>query len=65
MRLPLLIALSILNFAIAQTPKKVASHAMEVKPVLLSPDDLKWMASPPETGLPSVVQMTVLSGVVR
>jgi len=58
----LLIALSLLNLAIAHTPKTAAVHTMSAKPVLLSPDDMKWMAAPPETGLPSVVQLSVLSG---
>lgn len=62
MRTSLLICLSILNIAIAQTPKTADSHEMSVKPVLLTPDAIKWMAASPETGMPSVVQMTVLSG---
>ena len=45
----------------AQTATKPA-HEMAAKPVLLAPADMQWMAAPEPTGLPSVVQMTVLSG---
>jgi len=37
MRLSFLIWLSVLSFAIAQTPKKAASHDVGMKPVLLTP----------------------------
>ncbi len=60
---PLLLCLSMLGFVAAQTPPKAAAHTMGgAKPVLLTPADVKWMQAPPDTGLPSVVQMTVLSG---
>lgn len=61
---PLLICLSVLSLASAQTPapKKAASHSMSVKPIMLIPSDVKWMPAAPETGLPSAVQMAVLSG---
>ena len=62
MRLTLLICISMLGLATAQTPNKAMSHQMDVKPVLLTPSDLKWAPAPPETGMPSAVQITVLSG---
>src|SRR6266568_3853809 len=62
MRLSLLIGLSMLSFAMAQAPKKEAMHEMASQPALLTPANMKWMAAPAETGMPSVVQMTVLSG---
>ena len=62
MRLTFLIGLSIAALALAQTGTKPATHEMSAKPVLLAPADMQWMAAPAPTGLPSVVQMTVLSG---
>ncbi len=62
MKLTLLICLSTLSLATAQTPKKAATHQMEGKAVLLTPSDLKWAPAPAETGLPSAVQVTILSG---
>src|SRR5258708_2091091 len=62
MRLPLLVGLSLLSSAMAQAPKKDAVHEMGSQPALLTPASIKWMAAPAETGLPSVVQMTVLRG---
>jgi anti-sigma factor ChrR (cupin superfamily) len=62
MRPRFLISFALLALGTAQTPEKSMSHKMGVNPVLLTPSDLKWMPAPPETGIPSVVQMTVLSG---
>ena len=62
MRLNFLLCLPLMAVAVAQTPKPVAPHQMSVKPVLLVPSDMKWVPAPPETGMPSVVQMTILSG---
>ena len=61
-----LIWLAVLNVAIAQTPKKAppkaAPHAMAAKPVMYMPGDISWAPSPASTGLPSGMQMSVLSG---
>jgi anti-sigma factor ChrR (cupin superfamily) len=62
MRLRFLIGLALLPLLSAQTPDKPMSHKMGANPVLLTPSDLKWMPAPVETGIPSAVQMTVLSG---
>ncbi len=62
MRLVFVICLSIVGVATAQSPEQPMPHHMGSKPVLLTPSDLKWMPAPPETGIPSAVQMTVLSG---
>ncbi len=66
MRLSFLIGLSILNVMLAQTPSKPGEHKMSggtgAKAVLLVPADIQWMAAPPQTGIPSAVQMAVLSG---
>ena len=62
MRFPFLICFSLLGLAAAQTAPAPASHRMAMKPVMFTPSDLKWMPAPPATGMPSVVQMTVLSG---
>jgi quercetin dioxygenase-like cupin family protein len=62
MRPQSLICLALLSLATAQTPEKAMSHKMGVSPVLFTPADLKWMPAPIETGIPSAVQMTVLSG---
>ena len=66
MRLSFLIGLSMLNVMLAQTPSKPAQHKMSdgagAKAVLLGPSDMQWMAAPAQTGIPSAVQMTVLSG---
>ena len=60
MKLQILTALTLASLATAQTPEK--THAMKVPAVLLAPDDMKYMSAPPATGMPSAVQMTVLSG---
>src|SRR5438067_12273458 len=62
MRLVFVICLSLAGVATAQSPEQPMSHHMGSKPVLLTPSDLKWTPAPPETGIPSAVQMTVLSG---
>lgn len=62
MKFSLLTCLSIAGLAMGQTADKPAAHAMATKPVLLTPGDIKWMAAPAQTGMPSAVQMTVLSG---
>ena len=62
MRLTLLISLSFLSLANAQTPKEATSHKMPGKAILLTPSDLKWVPAPAESGLPSAVQLTVLRG---
>jgi anti-sigma factor ChrR (cupin superfamily) len=62
MRSQFFICLALLSAAGAQTPEKTMTHKMGANPVLLTPSDLKWMPAPPETGMPSAVQMTVLSG---
>ena len=62
MRLSGLICLSMLSIASAQTPKKAAPHAAAMNAVLVTPGDVKWMPAPAATGMPSVVQLAVLSG---
>jgi anti-sigma factor ChrR (cupin superfamily) len=60
MKLQILIALTTAVCASAQTPEK--AHAMKVPAILLVPTDMKYMPAPLATGMPSAVQMTVLSG---
>lgn len=66
MKLSFLIGLSILNVILAQTPSKPGEHKMsgegDAKAILLVPSDMQWMAAPPPTGIPSGVQMVILSG---
>ncbi|MDQ6699624.1 MAG: cupin domain-containing protein [Acidobacteriota bacterium] len=62
MRLTLPICISLMSLATAQTPKDATSHKMDAKAILLTPSDLKWSPAPAESGLPSAVQLTVLSG---
>lgn len=62
MRIKLLVFLPFLGLACAQAPKPTPSHEMGAKPVLLTPGDVKWMPAPAQTGIPSAVQMAVLSG---
>ncbi len=63
MRLLSVLCISSLGLLIAQTPQKATSHDMGgVKPVLLTPNDVNWMPAPAATGMPSVVQLAVLSG---
>ena len=62
MRLSILICLSMLNIVTGQTAKKASPHEAGMNAILVTPGTVKWMAAPAETGMPSVVQMTVLSG---
>jgi hypothetical protein len=62
MRLSVLICLSMLGIASAQPAKKAATHAAGMNAVLVTPGDVKWMPAPAATGMPSVVQLAVLSG---
>ena len=62
MKLSLLILLSTLSLAIAQSPQSSGMHESGKKAVLMTPSDMKWMAAPKETGLPSAVELAVLSG---
>jgi quercetin dioxygenase-like cupin family protein len=62
MRISILICLSMLSAANGQPAKKVAAHPAAMNAVLLTPGDVTWMAAPPATGLPSAVQLAVLSG---
>lgn len=62
MRLPFVLCFWMAGIAAAQTPGKAVPHPMQMKPVLLTAPDLKWAPAPPETGMPSAVQMAVLSG---
>jgi quercetin dioxygenase-like cupin family protein len=69
MRLPFMMTLALLGIAAAQTPPaqtapapKPAAHAMAMKPVMLTPSDVQWMAAPAATGMPAGIQMAVLSG---
>jgi len=62
MRLTVLFATAMMSIALAQpAAKKDAMHG-NGHPVMATPTDMKWMPAPAETGMPSVVQMTVLSG---
>ncbi len=65
MRFTLLFATAMLGIGFAQTTKKDgmhAMHAMDAKAVMATPAEMKWMPAPPPTGLPSVVQVSILSG---
>jgi quercetin dioxygenase-like cupin family protein len=60
MAIRIVLGLAMLGIVAAQTPEKAMK--MGSKEVLLTPSDLKWAPAPAATGMPSAVQMTVLSG---
>jgi anti-sigma factor ChrR (cupin superfamily) len=61
MKLTALLLLSLAAFAQSNAPKK-SPTAVKPKDVLLTPDQMKWMPAPAATGLPPVVQVSILSG---
>jgi anti-sigma factor ChrR (cupin superfamily) len=61
-KLRFLLCLVLLGAATAQARQDASSDQTGAKPILLTPSDLKWMPAPIETGIPSAVQIAVLSG---
>lgn len=62
MKLVALVAVSLVS-AFAQTDApKTSAAAPQPKHVLLTPDAMEWMPAPAATGMPSAVQLSVLSG---
>lgn len=61
MRLTAVLLVSIAA-ALAQTDAPATTSHAGMKHILLSPDAMQWAPAPAATGLPSVVQVAVLSG---